>query len=396
MHRLVRWLGGLLLLIVIAAVVAWLALRPGAPDAFYTWAPAMPAEPGVLLRQESFERGLPAGARGWRILYTTTAAQGTAALASAIVMLARDAPPGPRPVVAWTHGTTGAVPGCGPSLLDEPFANVPGLAGLVERGWLLVATDYAGLATPGPHPYLIGEGEARSALDALRAARSMREVQMGERTVVWGHSQGGHAAMWTGIVAPTYAPDVSIAGVAAAAPASDLRALIGAIQHTVVGRIMTSYVMYAYAATYSDVRWDDYVTSPSARWAARDMASRCLAGSQAIVSVIEALALGGPIFSTVPTSGAFGARLAQNTPDRTVPQPLLIAQGETDDLVLPEVQTRWVARRCAAGQAIDYRRYAGRDHLTLVASDSPFDADLLRWTEDRFADRPVQVACPNP
>jgi len=34
------------------------------------------------------------------------------------------------------------------------------------------------------------------------------------RTVVWGHSQGGHASLWTGILRPRYAPDVAIVGLA--------------------------------------------------------------------------------------------------------------------------------------------------------------------------------------
>jgi len=65
------------------------------------------------------------------------------------------------------------------------------------------------------------------------------------------------------------------------------------------------------------------------------MASRCLAGREALFSVVEALVTGRSIFSVAPTSGAFGERLAQNTPNRPLPQPLLIAQGLADDLVLP-------------------------------------------------------------
>jgi len=393
---LLAWLlGGLATLLLIVALVAWWLARPAEPGAFYIAPAAVPAEPGMLLRREAFERAVPAGARAWRILYTTTDARGAAAQSSAIVMVSRSAPPGPRPVVAWTHGTTGAVPGCAPSLLADPFANVPALAALVERGWIFVATDYAGQATRGPHPYLIGEGEARSALDAVRAARRMADLQVGPQTVVWGHSQGGNAALWTGILAPSYAPDVALAGVAAAAPASDLQPLIDAVQHTLVGRIMTSYVMRAYADTYADVRWDDYVGNSFVRHAAADMARRCLDGGQALYALAVAWGLRGTIFSADPRGGALGERLAQNTPDRPILPPLLVAQGEADDLVLPDVQARWVTRRCAAGQPIEYRPYAARDHLSLVAPDAPFSADLARWTEDRFAGRPAATTCSN-
>jgi enterochelin esterase-like enzyme len=69
---------------------------------------------------------------------------------------------------------------------------------------------------------LIGEGVARAALDSVRAARQMAELTLDMRTAVWGHSQGGHAALWTGIVGPRYAPDVEIVGVAAVASAANM------------------------------------------------------------------------------------------------------------------------------------------------------------------------------
>ena len=65
-------------------------------------------------------------------------------------------------------------------------------------GWVVIATDYSFAEKGGPHPYLIGEGEARAALDAVRAARQMSELTLDNHMVVWGYSQGGHAALWTG------------------------------------------------------------------------------------------------------------------------------------------------------------------------------------------------------
>jgi len=392
MRLAVRAIGWLLAVLAVAVCVGWWAARPVAPDGFYAPPAAQPAQPGVLLRHEPFVRNVPTGARAWRLLYTTTRGDGAAALASAIVMVSARATADARPVVAWTHGTTGVVPGCAPSLLDDPFANVPALQGLLEQGWIFVATDYAGQGTAGPHPYLIGEGQARSALDAVRAARQLEGLHAGAATVVWGHSQGGHAALWTGIVAPDYAPDVPLAGVAAAAPASDLRPLIDAIQHTPVGRIMSSYVLRAYSESYADVVFDAYVGA-LLRPLARDMSGRCLAGAKALFSVAQALLAGGTLFATAPTGGAFGARLAANTPERPIAAPLLIAQGLADDLVLPPVQAAFVARRCAAGQALEYRRYGGLDHLSLVAPDSPFSADLVRWTQQRFAAAAPPAGC---
>jgi hypothetical protein len=100
--------------------------------------------------------------------------------------------------------------------------------------------------TEGPHPYLIGEPEGRSVLDAVSAARRLDAVKLENRTVVWGHSQGGGAALWTGILAPRYAPDANVIGVAAIAPASDLPAIFAAAKHTAIGKIHGAYVISAY------------------------------------------------------------------------------------------------------------------------------------------------------
>jgi alpha-beta hydrolase superfamily lysophospholipase len=393
MPRLIRLLVRLLAASFVVVAIAWWAARPAAPDPFYAPPATLPSEPGALLRQEAFERGVPSRARAWRTLYTTTRADGSSAVASAIVMAGRAPVPGQRPVVAWTHGTTGVVPGCAPSLLAEPFAHVPALEPLIDAGWIFVGTDYVGQGTAGPHPYLVGEGEARSALDAVRAARRIDGLGAGDRTVVWGHSQGGHAALWTGIVQPDYAPDVPLAGVAAMAPASDLVPLLEAIHRSPVGRIMSSYVLRAYGEHYSDVGLAAYVTGWK-RFAARDMAGRCLDGRKALFSVAESLLVGDSLFDSPPSGGALGKRLAQNSPDRPLVQPLWIAQGLADDLVLPQVQARFVRRRCAAGQALEYRAYAGRDHLSVVSPDSPLTDDLMRWTRDRFGGTPRPEGCP--
>jgi pimeloyl-ACP methyl ester carboxylesterase len=391
-----RALLSLLALLVVLLAAWWFYSRPATPDAFYVAPDDVPARPGALLRSEPFTRGVPAGAHAWRILYTTTRDAGAPAIASAIasaIVVVPAAPAAtPRPVVAWTHGTTGVMPGCAPSLLDAPFANVPAFEPALREGWAIVATDYAGLGTQGPHPYLIGDGQARSALDAVRAARALPDAALGAVTVVWGHSQGGNAALWSAIRAPGYAPDAGVVAVAAVAPASDLRAMIRRIADAPVGRIMTSYVLQAYAAHYDDVDFDAY-TRPEARWLARDMAGRCLAGRQSLLSVAEAMAAGGSIFARDPAGGALGERLAQNTPDAGIGVPVLLAQGDADDLVLADVQRAFAARRCVDGQAIDYRRYPGRDHLSVVAPDSPLTADLMAWTRDRFAGEPTPEAC---
>jgi alpha-beta hydrolase superfamily lysophospholipase len=110
----------------------------------------------------------------------------------------------------------------------RPFAPGPSdtaASSYLSRGFVVTATDYEGLGTPGRHPYVVGLSEARSVLDSVRAAQHLPGTGAGDRVIVSGHSQGGGAALIAGELAPTYAPELDLLGVVAAAPVSELREL---------------------------------------------------------------------------------------------------------------------------------------------------------------------------
>lgn len=384
----------LLIALALATLSVWLHAGSPTVDAFYQPPDQVPPQHGMLLRAETLTRAIPNEAQAWRILYTTTRAEGVPALASAIVVAAKEFPAGPRPVIAWAHGTTGVAENCAPSLLNDPFAAgaTPALSQVINNGWVLVATDYIGLGTQGPHAYLVGSQAGRAVLDAVRAARQMPELRLADQTVVWGHSQGGGAALWTGILAPSYAPDTSVVGVAALAPASDLPGLVDNLDVVKGGALFASYVIQGYSDTYADVRFDDYVR-PTARILVREMASRCLAEPEVFASIVESLVIDKSIWSVRPSNGAFGARLKENVPSGVIAAPLLIAQGLGDELVLPTAQAAYVKSRCQAGGQVEYRTYEGFDHVGVVGEQSPLIPELLRWTQDRFDGAPATSTC---
>jgi uncharacterized membrane protein HdeD (DUF308 family) len=399
--RLRRWSrvagSAVALVVALALLAASAAIHRSvtSPGAFYTPASDVASKPGVLLRSEPFTRDVPADAKAWLILYTTTRDTGVPAVASAIVVAPAHPPAGPRPVIAWAHGTTGVAEPCAPSLVQHPFAAgaLLVLPQILAQGWVVVATDYTGLGTKGPTPFLIGQGEGRSVLDSVRAAHQLTQLDLAGQTVIWGHSQGGHAALWAGALAPSYAPDDHVLGVAALAPASDLTGLVENLASVTGGSIFAAYVVTAYSQAYPDVSFGRYVR-PAARIITRRAAARCLSGPGALVSVAQSLALDKPVWTGNPATGPFGQRLIQNTPVGLVEAPLLIAQGQADTLVLPSVQAQYVRQRCAAGQKLDYLTYPGRDHVGLVAADSPLIAALISWTQDRLAGKPAPDNCP--
>lgn len=397
-----RRFGHLVVAVVALVVALGLAgvsakLNEGEPvvDSFYDTPSGVPSEPGQLLRAEPFTRSIPGDAQAWRILYTTTRADGVPAMASAIVVVpSAAAPDGGFPVIALAHGTTGVDRTCAPSVLADPFAAGAffALDQVIDHGWALVATDYVGLGTAGGHPYLVGEPEGRSVLDSVRAARQLTDVELADETVVWGHSQGGGAALWTGQLAAGYAPDDHVIGVAALAPASDVVGLADNLRTATGGSIFASYLLAGYANAYPDVSIGDYV-NPAARASFDAVVGRCLAEPSALLSAIGAVTLGDKVFSTDLASGALLTRLQQNVPTGRIDAPLFIAQGAADSLVIPAVQADYVAARCADSQPIDYRTYPGLDHVPLVEPDSPLLPDLFQWTQDRFDDKPATPTC---
>jgi pimeloyl-ACP methyl ester carboxylesterase len=384
-------------LLAVVLVLVSFVIRRGAPtpDAFYTPPASVPGEPGRLLRAEPFTREIPAGASAWRILYTTTRDEGRPAVASALVVVPTSRARDGLPVIAWAHGTTGTARGCAPTVIDPFEAGAFFvLDDVLAHGWAYVGTDYVGLGTESPHPYLVGQAEARSVLDSVRAAHELQDVALGDHAVVWGHSQGGHAALWTGALAPTYAPDVRVDGVAALAPASNLPALVDGLGDVTGGELFASYVIDSYARVYPDVTYREYVR-PGARPIVRAMAGRCLADvPNTLVSIGTVFALDKAIWTGDPARGTLGERLRENVPTGRIEAPLLIGQGSADSLVVPSAQRAYVEQRCAAGQAVDYRVYPGLDHLALVDAESPAIAELLDWTRARLAGEAATDSCP--
>ncbi|MGB3697312.1 MAG: lipase family protein [Gordonia sp. (in: high G+C Gram-positive bacteria)] len=392
-HAVLRTVGGVVALAVtVPLVVATIVVRGDAPEpgAFYRAELAADTRPGTLLKSEPTTAGVPVGARGWRILYSTMR-EDRPALASGLV-LAPTAATGPRPVIAWAHGTTGIAENCAPSMTAQPFANVPGLSQALDNGWIVVAADYLGMGTPGPSPYVIGEGEGRSVLDSVRAARQLTGPTLSDRTVVWGHSQGGHAALWTELLAPTYAPDAGVIATAALAPASDLSALATSLESMAGGSLLASYVIDSYARNYPDVRYDDYL-KVQAQLPVRGMAARCLTSPTMPASLAAALFLGTDFYSADPTTGALGARLRQNTPGARLPYPTFIAQGLSDEVIAPASQNAFTQAQCTVGSDLEYRTYPGLGHMGVVADGSPSAADLVTWTQARFAGAPPTPNC---
>lgn len=202
------------------------ALRRGPPGAaFYTPPARLVAGPHgsiVWARPLTSSAVLRDARTNVLVLYRSVSPAGKPIVVSGIVALPRGKPPpGGWPVIAWDHGATGVADRC--ALSKGFWAGEEGRAvvanGFLRRGFAIVESDYAGLGTPGVHPYLIGVSEGRSVIDGVLAARAL-DRRVGRRWLPIGVSQGGHVSLWAAALAPSWGRALRLTGVVALAPSS--------------------------------------------------------------------------------------------------------------------------------------------------------------------------------
>jgi len=348
--------------------------------------------PGHLIRSESLSTKIP-GADAWRILYASTGLDGLPIEVSGLVIAPKLPPPATgRNVVAWAHPTTGVAESCAPSLLKDPFDTIPHLPALLTLDWVVVATDYPGLGTPGPHPYLVGVSEGRAVLDAVRAAHQIPKIGASTRFAAWGHSQGGHAVLFAGELARSYAPDLTLMGVAAISPATDLLQLLKDDLDEHAGKIVASYCLWSWSRVYG-APLSPYVDASVLSTMDR-IAGDC------VESEGEAYRL---FFATLPmpsnylaasiyTSAPWDRLLLENRPGRVPPgAALYVAQGTDDPIVRPSVTADFVAGLCRTGATVRYEPFPGVGHMRAGRTSA---TAAIQWMQTRFNGEPAPNTCP--
>lgn len=380
----------LLALVLVAAVPAVAAQGEEIPAWYLPAPPELAGLPGTVIRQERLTAGAPAGALAWKILYRSTGLHGEPIAVSGLLVVPDDvAPAGGRPIVAWAHPSSGVAQSCAPSLLPDGLRTVMGLARFVDHGYVVVATDYPGLGTPGPHPYLVGVSEGRAVLDSVRAARNIREAHAGNRFAVWGHSQGGHAALYAGMLAHEYAPELQLVGVAVAAPATDLRALtVGSNTDPT----LQAMLMHAWSRIY-DLPLDRLVR-PGEQPRVEELAQACLDiardGPQPPPEA-PAPRVSYRIRGAIGDTKAWASIAARNSTG-VLPRevPVFLALGGADTLIPQELNICYMQRLCKAGVPVHLVVVPGANHH-FVGRDAAGAA--VDWISARFARQPAPDDC---
>ncbi len=346
---------------------------------------------GELLRQEAgVGYALPTGATAIRILYHSLNADGKDVAASGVVLIpAGKAPPGGWPVIAWAHGTSGVARQCAPSLQKDMEYGEEGLMPMVRAGFAVVATDYHGLGTEGPHEYVNKSAQARDVIYSVPAARTAVPA-LGRRWVVIGHSQGGLAA-WGVAEMEGSLHDADYLGAISVAGAADLKSILdGMGKPGSAASYYLGYMAYAMKVRTPSFQPSDMLVGEALRRYTDVTTKGCW--NYAYAAFINAPV--GPVlkpgWDRTPAARRF---FADNELGRSpIGGPLLVIAGEADETV-PLAPLRALAKRaCSNGIALSFRSYPGLDHDPTMDKSTP---DQLAWVRERFAGKPATGNCAN-
>lgn len=318
--------------------------------------------------------------REWLIDYASEDALGKPITVSGTVSVPNTPPPrGGWPVISWAHGTTGTADMCAPSA-DRPGGPVHDYVGLTDRtldrwlaaGYAVAQTDYEGLGTPGEHPYLNGRSAANAVTDIVRAAREL-DPGIGTQWFAVGHSQGGHAALFTA-AADQRGTGLDLRGAISLAPggfrtgdtAAYFQQLTGEDRVRAILPFLPTMLIGSAAADPGIVPAE--LLDPQARPVLDAARQTCHGGIKDAVASVRA--------DRIFREGADLDRLteylrSQEPEDVTLRVPTLVLQGSEDALVAKPGTDQMIQMLCSRFPHVGYEVFQGADHREVLDAAQP-------------------------
>jgi hypothetical protein len=386
--RRVTWLSFLMAMAV--AVLPMATAHAAAPDwsgldaRFF--ADPIPAQ-GTTIASVPLDPALSLSGAGpaYRVLYSTVDQHDRPAVSTGAVFL----PPGPAPeggfpVIAWAHGTVGLGDDCTPSALPRTQRDDEYLSHWLNEGYAIVASDYAGLGTPGLMSYLNSITTAHGVIDSVIAAHDMG-LPLSPRWAIVGQSQGGAAAISSARWATEFSQGTGLdyrGVVATGTPANidQLATQMGPdLQLPELGPIANAYTAYIVAAL-REARPDlniDSVLSPAGRHAADRAETVCtLALSDELSDLTPARLFDAPLNSIPGMADALYAFMG--TPSTGFDRPIFLGVGLLDRDVPPESTLSFYHQLVANNQNVTLHVYPEEDHSGTVLASMVDSTPFLR------------------
>jgi pimeloyl-ACP methyl ester carboxylesterase len=360
-------------------------------------------------------RPFTSGAKLYKIQYRTERGDPakTPGYSSAAVYL----PDTPRaaglPIVMLARGSRGQAGKCAGSQMDSSQAGINKdfrrlIYPLVGAGYAVIITDLAGYAGYGaagnpPSVYAGAADVAKSTLDSGRALKNLVPA-LGDKSIIIGHSQGGHTALSSLAFADSYGTAGKVVGVATFAPLWLSQRAWGAVADPTIGAgypsdtnvpaAVSVWYHYTHAELLDGPGNGVDVFNPSSRAAIKAFVdTQCwepsphpeLTSLGAHTTDLYDVNFGGSI--GLPAAGVGGcgdalctkwlARYAEDRPHITSKVPILILYGGNDTTIPPNRVICAVDRLKSDQAAMSFCYAPGEDHGSVVAAKGDYVADWI-------------------
>ena len=388
---------------------------------------------GQIIKQDKIETPIK-GAQAWRIAYVSSDVGERRTIATGLLVApSGPIPSGGRPVMSWAHGTTGSAQNCGPSQIQNPavplnqyfFLNgnswtdygIPGLEEFIAEGYVVVATDYQGLGGGGRHQYSVAISNAKDAINAARAAATIKEVGANKKTVIYGWSQGGGATIaaaglsnyirQTGTASDqlevigfvAMAPDY----IASLAPSRNLdqksadkliRDAVTGFSSNVFDFTHATMFFWGMQAAFPSLRLTDLFTEDGAKVINTIFSNKCMHVAADTFNFLYGSNFKLLLKPTPTNTMAWAnAILSGSVPMEKPIAPVMIYFGNKDTTMPPIMGQVYQSQMCKLGGNVGRMQLPGdQNHFTTPPTAQQF---YLTWVRDRVSGKPFANACPN-
>jgi pimeloyl-ACP methyl ester carboxylesterase len=386
---------------------------------------------GQIIKQEKIDTPIP-GAQAWRIAYISSDLNDTPTISTGLVVApVGEAPAGGRPIISWSHGTTGNAQNCGPSQVENPARTLnqyflvngnsstdyglPSLAEFIKDGYVVVGTDYQGLGGGGRHQYAVAKTNGRDAINAARAAGSMQETGAGKKTIMIGWSQGAGSTLGAsqgdyiaktgsaydgleaaGFVAMSvpdlamYAPD-NLDDAGAAKMVNDFAAAWSVDSFAFAHMSMN---LWGTQAAFPDkLKLSDIFTDDAAKALDEIYANKCVHVATDTINFNYGDTYKTMLRSQPQNAMAWAQAIVAGSVDNTVKPiaPVMIIYGNKDTTLPPVMGEYYKNKICALGGNVTRIQLPGdQNHFTTPPLSPPF---YLPWIQDRLEGKPAADGC---
>ncbi|KAA8917458.1 hypothetical protein TRICI_000407 [Trichomonascus ciferrii] len=346
------------------------------------------AEPGTILQSREVGQlpGLTNVQGVYQLLYRTADTFSNPEAAVTTVIVPKNTT---NKVISYQIPEDAVADQCAPSRSLRVNVTDPAIQRILDFGHIVSTPDYEGLQ----NAFTAGIQAGQATLDSIRAVLASQDITgipSNAKLGIWGYSGGSIASGWAAELHPTYAPELSVAGVAVGGYAVDPSAIIRLFNGTINAGLLPASLV-GLSNEYPKVReLLDTQLKPELVDDFYYVSTHCVdevTQHYAYQDVFKFFKDGGDILENeVLKKISNDITLGQHIPK----VPLYIYQGIKDELVSCKSVDEIVKHYCRAGVSVEYCQNTHGDHMETEYDGIEF---ALHWLDTRLNSNHTPTGC---